>query len=433
MPKFAAVLYLYTLKGYNMNRTLFFLILGLLAQVDAVWGSTYLAYEPGAGVDKFEYQVIFHSEGASQAASTVLAFHYRINASEEVALRTVKVGDFDKKEYQLTESLVPSAQVGTTADRSWIDAVDATDFNIYVVESQADYYTVYRVTSVAFYAYDRYGFTATAQEYEFGYQYFETYNPSQALSQNDATGAMVLYAGKSSTDCYEQVGMLAIPSHVCSTAINVEILKGIGLRTERRGDYTLELQAINGEPLLAYLTGAMCQHSRFEQPFTYQQLLAMGNTARGGSVLEGAFADVKVIDEAAQARTASQEVQLLFDRNQVQVKSASPMVARGLSANDQPAAAPSSVRDTAKFVILYPYAGATTQLARGGSDVQTKGLTFQRNPNADAASQWTVKQGETLYSISRSLNVTVEDLKAWNQLPDHNIQVGQVLRTRPAQ
>lgn len=40
----------------------------------------------------------------------------------------------------------------------------------------------------------------------------------------------------------------------------------------------------------------------------------------------------------------------------------------------------------------------------------------------------TVKKGDTLYSISRKYKITVEDLKAFNNLKDNNIKVGQVLQ-----
>ena len=39
----------------------------------------------------------------------------------------------------------------------------------------------------------------------------------------------------------------------------------------------------------------------------------------------------------------------------------------------------------------------------------------------------TVTAGETLYSISRDLNVTVSELKEWNSLPGNNLSVGQTL------
>lgn len=39
----------------------------------------------------------------------------------------------------------------------------------------------------------------------------------------------------------------------------------------------------------------------------------------------------------------------------------------------------------------------------------------------------TVKQGETLYRISRKYKVSVEDIKHWNNLPDNSLKVGQDL------
>ena len=41
--------------------------------------------------------------------------------------------------------------------------------------------------------------------------------------------------------------------------------------------------------------------------------------------------------------------------------------------------------------------------------------------------QYEVKAGETLYSISKSLNVEIEDLKKWNSLASNALSIGQVL------
>ena len=38
-----------------------------------------------------------------------------------------------------------------------------------------------------------------------------------------------------------------------------------------------------------------------------------------------------------------------------------------------------------------------------------------------------VAQGETLYFLSRKFNVSVENLKKWNNLMDNNIDIGQEL------
>jgi membrane-bound lytic murein transglycosylase D len=38
-----------------------------------------------------------------------------------------------------------------------------------------------------------------------------------------------------------------------------------------------------------------------------------------------------------------------------------------------------------------------------------------------------VVAGENLFRISQKYNVTVEEIKKWNNLPDNNIKVGQKL------
>jgi membrane-bound lytic murein transglycosylase D len=42
-----------------------------------------------------------------------------------------------------------------------------------------------------------------------------------------------------------------------------------------------------------------------------------------------------------------------------------------------------------------------------------------------------VQPGETLFSISRKYNITVEQVKSWNRLESNQIEVGQRLQVRP--
>jgi LysM repeat protein len=55
-------------------------------------------------------------------------------------------------------------------------------------------------------------------------------------------------------------------------------------------------------------------------------------------------------------------------------------------------------------------------------------VTSQNNPSATTH---TVATGETLYSISRKYNVSVDDLKAWNTEASAGLKVGQVLKLTP--
>jgi len=62
-------------------------------------------------------------------------------------------------------------------------------------------------------------------------------------------------------------------------------------------------------------------------------------------------------------------------------------------------------------------------------------FTFLTVTSVEAQSQRTehiVEAGETLFSISREYNISVSDLRAWNELETDNLQPGQVLSLLPA-
>ena len=48
------------------------------------------------------------------------------------------------------------------------------------------------------------------------------------------------------------------------------------------------------------------------------------------------------------------------------------------------------------------------------------------------AAQHTVVRGDTVYNIALRYRISQDNLRAWNNLPDNNISVGQVLRVKPA-
>ncbi|UOO83013.1 peptidoglycan DD-metalloendopeptidase family protein [Uruburuella testudinis] len=48
------------------------------------------------------------------------------------------------------------------------------------------------------------------------------------------------------------------------------------------------------------------------------------------------------------------------------------------------------------------------------------------------AATHTVIRGDTVYNIAKRYNITQDNLRAWNNLADNNIGVGQVLRVKPA-
>jgi len=59
------------------------------------------------------------------------------------------------------------------------------------------------------------------------------------------------------------------------------------------------------------------------------------------------------------------------------------------------------------------------------------GLPQKSPAQAPSDSTYTVKSGDTLYSLAQRFGVSVADLQRWNDLEDTGLQVGQTLRVRP--
>ena len=57
--------------------------------------------------------------------------------------------------------------------------------------------------------------------------------------------------------------------------------------------------------------------------------------------------------------------------------------------------------------------------------------TPKKSKNIDKPERYTVKKGDTLYSIGKRYNVSVDELKQLNQLQSNNIEIGQKLYLEP--
>lgn len=61
----------------------------------------------------------------------------------------------------------------------------------------------------------------------------------------------------------------------------------------------------------------------------------------------------------------------------------------------------------------------------GSKDAPLESMAESTSMAMSSGDSHTVVKGETLYSLSKLYGVTVDDLKAWNNLPDNLIHVGQ--------
>ena len=74
-----------------------------------------------------------------------------------------------------------------------------------------------------------------------------------------------------------------------------------------------------------------------------------------------------------------------------------------------------------------PYGAQPYSPPAGGS-----GYTPSYAPVDVNAAQHTVVRGDTVYNIALRYRISQDNLRAWNNLSDNNISVGQVLRVKPA-
>lgn len=87
-----------------------------------------------------------------------------------------------------------------------------------------------------------------------------------------------------------------------------------------------------------------------------------------------------------------------------------------------------------------PYDPNAAGASVGGSSVYTPppapassgGYVPSYAPVDINAATHTVVRGDTVYNISKRYNISQENLRAWNNLADNSIGVGQVLRVKPA-
>lgn len=73
-----------------------------------------------------------------------------------------------------------------------------------------------------------------------------------------------------------------------------------------------------------------------------------------------------------------------------------------------------------------PYTPPAAPVASGGAYIPSNA------PVDINAATHTVVRGDTVYNISKRYNITQDNLRAWNNLTENNIGVGQVLRVKPA-
>ncbi|WP_317162499.1 LysM peptidoglycan-binding domain-containing protein [Flavobacterium haoranii] len=64
-----------------------------------------------------------------------------------------------------------------------------------------------------------------------------------------------------------------------------------------------------------------------------------------------------------------------------------------------------------------------------GTSGRSNTVVVVDNSVADA-SMYTIQKGDTLYSLSKKFNTTVEEIKRLNKLNDNSLSIGQIIKVK---
>lgn len=341
----------------------------------------YVSYQKGGCLDQLMYQNADNT--APVATQFFFDYHLSVNATERVVFRTRPFSELSQSQYDnnLSNSILNCSNLNAASFKSLVGQVADGQKEIYFVEADQGKYKVHKAMQITYQIHGKDYFYVHNADYTFRYNYQGGYNPSEKLSYDEATGAMTLFAGATKWKCMERFGVMVMPAHACSTETSIEYLKGVGTYIEKNTTGFFVLKKVNSAPANQYLAN-QCNGDRPSlvasrppsvsgMPTAYSRLGGQ-NTAKGGS------------PTAANKTIGKSNVELVASF--IPPKTSTP------TANTKGASIPKS----------YDNANATNGI-------------------------YTVKDDDTLYSLSKRFNTTVEQLMEWNNLQDSTIKIDQQL------
>lgn len=360
--------------------------------------TTYVKYEVNSCIQQYYYKA---ADNSGNGAKAYYDFHVNLTDKERTVVRTQKMGSYKKADYNLTGNLVDCANKKTHTFQSMTGKVATGDKVIYFIEEAKDEYIVYKGISAIYEIYNTDYFYSYAPEYAFKYVYNEDYKPSQKLKEDRESGVITLFSGKSKNGCNDQFGIVQMPDYACSTQVSKEYLRDIGLYVEKNQDGFFMLKKVDGMEVGEYLkwrcSGFRSDLNPANIPAAYD-ITMNGNTAKGGESLVVSSFNGSAAPSENQAKGESKAA----------VTNSNWLIASFEGGNTK--AKTSDLAETVKSDIPKEYDMPTPQ-----------------NNNTTINEKHIIKTGDTLYNLSKKYNVSVDELKTWNGLPNSDILIGQEL------
>jgi LysM repeat protein len=417
-----------------MKQLLFGIFLLGLFNTASAQEAIYLKYQPNSCVKQYFYKAATNS--GSGLITEFFDYHVEWNSQEKTVIRSFLHGEYNKADFKLASEVRTCSQMN-----SFKSLTPNSKQEIYIVQETASKYLVYKANRISVEKNTSAAFKTENEDYIIDLNRNEDYSPSQKLGVHPTTGTSILFGGKEKNGCHEQFGMVAMPSHACSTQVSLEYVEDVGLYIEKNADGFFMLKKVDGIEVKDYLRSECV--AKQSTPSSYNQPLTKGNTVKGGNINNSKINNKVTLVAAYDAKksnlesgnTAKGGTVIPKEYNQP-IKKKVEIVApfskkntsklNGENTSKGGTAIPKEYNQTTKvkskgIVVEFPY--KEKNIPTEYNAMTQKGSRYI----SGKAVKYTVRSKDTLYSLSKKYNTTVQELMKWNGLTSQTIYTDQEL------
>lgn len=430
--------------------TVLFLALFAFQSLNAQ-NTLFIQYEMNSCIQKFHFKVVEASSKSN--VKEFYDFQVRLNATEKTVIRTEKVGTYKKADYKIKSKKVTCANKETHVFQSMVGKIRGKEQSVFFVEEVGENLNVYKGWRATYDIYSPNYFYSYSPDYSFKYTYGNNYDPLQTLRYDEATGKITLFAGKKERECRQQFGIYSIPESTSEAQVNMEFIQGMGILEEKNGNGIFVLESVDGQSANNYIKSLCNVSLKKEDIPTEMNRLPGENTAKG---------DAKAEKQPKKDNAQAGKVKVI-----ARYKSDIPV-----EYNTDVSGQNTAKGDAAKVKIMARYKGDTPKeynkklkgenTPKGGEEKANKIKIIAPHNNDESSGnqkmdiiiddnvpqvpteynqpdgkktviinglpeKYTVKKGDTLFFIAKKFDVSIKELKDWNQMKDDKVYSGEEL------
>lgn len=396
-----------------------------LAQVQDITHSRNAIYiEVGDCVQQYEYT---YTDKKSYETA-YYDYHVALNDFETAIFKVSKYASETVAVNQLPKRnvLKCGSNLGKIFDEKLLDAVRNADKDVYIIRKTSDGYEVGRAINASYAVYlpnDKY-YRFVGKEFGFDYDGKKEYSAGAELLQNPTEGmGNFAYRSDKKMNCLDQVNFMRIPVEFMKST-DLEYVLDIGLVREYSDNMERRLIAIDGQPF-EMLIAKKCNIS-----------IPTENVVSNTPIIE---AEVILTNPIIETEVNMGTETVSRSGNEIRPKKMlSVPVSRSNDFGDidellvpYTNKSTSSVTADTELMKIIESEGSTAKSGTENVNIEVQyqpKSTPKETTKIEGFKYHKVKQGETLYKISKLYKLSIKQLKDLNKLESNTIEINQELR-----